>query len=458
MGLRIMLLAATVVAAGSTTAFADRYPRVYGPTGRPYGPTVADYQYQRQYGRPWHGYRGGYATPGYGSVSVRVAPFPGFGFGFGPSYGYGYGYGYGPPYVGNYYLPPESAPYYPPNYSPNYYSPNYYHNPYDNPVIQDGLRENADRWGQPVQPAPVVKAPRQVTPSSPEAVARSVRKQEFGDTWLKKIDYVNAMSNYRSAVLIAPERAEPKFRLAFVLAAMGQHGEAVEEFKRGLEIDPSWPSSSPTYEELIGPENQLEKANIQHRAAEWVRRDVRDPNRLFLMGVLLHLDRNEQSNVFFETAYRLAGQGDHLSAFLRPVGANGQAAAQPVPQKPQGGAPRAQGNFPPPPPLPAPELGPAQPMPPARSKPPEATVIPQRKPAEPKALPSAEPKSDGDAPPKPDSLLNEEKNEEKKDAPPADPKPETETKSESAPATESENSEAASVKEEEAGPQLVAPE
>ena len=28
------------------------YPRVYGPTGRLYGPTQAEYQYQRQYGRP----------------------------------------------------------------------------------------------------------------------------------------------------------------------------------------------------------------------------------------------------------------------------------------------------------------------------------------------------------------------------------------------------------------------
>jgi tetratricopeptide (TPR) repeat protein len=448
MACRTALLAATIVAAFSTGTFADRYPRVYSPTGRPYGPTVAGYQYQRQYGQPWHGYRGGYAPPGYGSVNVRVSPFPGFAFGFGPGYGYGYG-GY-PPYVGNYYLPAvpaEPVPY----YGPNYYSPNYYQNPYDNPVIQDGLRENADRWGQPVQPAPLVKAPREVAPSSPEAVARSVRKQEFGDTWLKKIDYVNAMTNYRSAVLIAPERAEPKFRLAFVLAAMGQHAEAVEEFKRGLEIDPSWPSNSPTFEQLIGPENLLEKSNIQHRAAEWVRRDVRDPNRLFLMGVLLHFDRNAQANVFFETAYRLAGQGDHLVAFLRPVAADGRAAAQPAPQKPQAAAPREQGNFPPPPPLPAPELGPAQPMPPAQVKPPAATVIPQKKPAEPKAAPPAEPKLEGDAPPKPDSLLNEEKKEEKKETPPADPKPEP------AAAAAPENSQPAAV-EEEAGPQLVAPE
>ena len=35
-----------------------RYPRVYGATGHPYGPTQAHYQYLRQYGRSWHGYRG----------------------------------------------------------------------------------------------------------------------------------------------------------------------------------------------------------------------------------------------------------------------------------------------------------------------------------------------------------------------------------------------------------------
>lgn len=459
MGCRTAFLVATLIATSASVASADRYPRVYGPTGRPYGPTVAGYQYQRQYGQQWHGYRGGVAPPGYGNFTFSAGPRFGFSFGYGPWYPYGYGYdpwyggGYYPPFVGNFYTPPVYAN--PPLYYSYPRSTISAPNPYDNSVIQEGLRENAERWDQPLRVPPVARTERSQTPSSPEAIIRSQRKQEYGDNWLKKIDYTNALSNYRAAVLITPDRAEPKFRLGFVLTALGQYPEAVEQFKRGLEIDPTWPSSGMSIDQLIGPEQAIEKSVIQNRLAEWVRQDVRDPNRLFLMGVILHLDRHDQARLFFETAFRLAGQGDHLAAFLQPVPpvANDAKVPDANPQAPGEKSRPNASDFPPPPPLPLPELDPAQ------TKPATPTVIPQ-KPVKPQALPqppvpkstpkdsSKKPGTD-DAPPKPDSEL---KNNET-DEPPAKPLPEA-----NAPAAPSDSQPAAAGKDEsDSGPQLVPP-
>src|SRR6185369_5686888 len=52
------------------------YPQVYGPTGHLYGPTQANYQYERQYGHPWHGQGGIPYSSGYGGSTY---------FGFGSS-------------------------------------------------------------------------------------------------------------------------------------------------------------------------------------------------------------------------------------------------------------------------------------------------------------------------------------------------------------------------------------
>lgn len=364
-----------VVSACAAPAFADppgathRYPRVYGPTGRPYGPSQAEYQYERQYGRPWHGYGGNVSAIGpegyhYTFRPAFRSPFVGYGwygnFGFGcvrPSPYYGYPF---PGYIGTYYAPPivvGPGPWYSVNSSVNR-------------ALADGPRADEERWGPPPIPRVNADGTPAVIPSSLEAQARSVRKQDHGDMWLRKLDYANAQLNYRGAVEAAPERAEPRFRLGIVLAALGRFPEAVAQLKRGLELDPTWPTTGPSLDELFGEEHAVEKATVQHRVADWVRENMRDPDRHFLMGVLLHFDHHDQAPVFFETALRLAGRGDHLLAFLRP--AANEAAA---PRRP---ADRDADDPPPPqpspfvPPLPEPE-----------------EVIPQRQSDAPQAAPPA---------------------------------------------------------------------
>jgi len=192
-------------------------------------------------------------------------------------------------------------------------------NPYQNPVIRETLRENADRWGQPIVPDRLpALAPRAVRLSSPEAKIRSLRSEGRGDVWFRKQNYLQAYQRYKQAVAEAGDRAEARFRLAYALTALGRFHEAIRHFKRGLEIDPTWPASGLTLQELFGPENQLAKSSLMHRVADWVRGDIRDPERLFVLGILLHFDENtERAAIVFETAFRLAGRGNHLTAFLR---------------------------------------------------------------------------------------------------------------------------------------------
>jgi hypothetical protein len=192
-------------------------------------------------------------------------------------------------------------------------------NPYENPVISGTLRENAARWGQPiVRDRLPALAPRPVRQTSPEAKLRSLRSEGRGDVWFRKQNYPQAYQRYKQAVAEAGDRAEARFRLAYTLTALGRFHEAVKHFKRGLEIDRTWPDSGMTLQELFGPDNELAKSSLMHRVADWVRDDIRNPDRLFVLGILLHFDENnERAAIVFETAFRLAGRGDHLTAFLR---------------------------------------------------------------------------------------------------------------------------------------------
>ena len=91
------------------------YPRVYSQTGKLYGPTQAHYQYARQYGRPWHGYRGINYPSGFGNHRSIVLPsYPSAHLGYSP-------YACARPSYGIY--PRLGLPLFPQFVSPRYYLP-----------------------------------------------------------------------------------------------------------------------------------------------------------------------------------------------------------------------------------------------------------------------------------------------------------------------------------------------
>ncbi|MEO1997838.1 MAG: hypothetical protein ABGZ17_21465 [Planctomycetaceae bacterium] len=354
--LAVAALAAFVTPSTAVSQTVFRYPRVYGATGSLYGPTQAHYQYRRQYGRAWHGqgglsitipnrtavgYRGydrlghhhhahyGYGNPysyyygrsayGFGGY-VGISPFVGLTFGNAAAVGWpGYA-NYGPVYS---YMPmaPIVRQAHPAWIGPS---------PFNNSVIQEAKRENDERWKQPLRlPARKIRPKVTIIPSTPEARLKSMRHRAHGDDWFRQHKYTHAWSSYRQSITAAADQAEPHFRQAFTYAALGRFDSAVHELKQGIEIGPSWPATTTTWKTLYDEDNQIAKTQVLHKVADWVRADIRDPDRLFLMGVLMHCDKQyDKATPFFETALRLKGSGNHLVAFLNPQVADLEEAAE----------------------------------------------------------------------------------------------------------------------------------
>lgn len=328
--------------ANTAAAQTQRYPRVYGPTGRPYGPTQAHYQYRKQYGRDWHGYGGisGSGTRGnvaykynlnlgqphfvgnsFGYNSFAYQPwgcgFGGWGF---PAYRYQSVQFFGPTvgvpqgYVGGDYVT-GFGPYSDPALAFPQNSPGI-----QNPALLDLLRENDRQWNGPVDALDGPNVTQKlIKPSTPEAQLKSLKFLGQGDVYLRKLEYSKASSKYKFAAAAAKDLAPPHFHRAIAQMGLGRFEEAVKDIREGLRRDPAWPYGDASFDSILGEENITAKGVIKSRVLEWVQEDIRDRDRLFLMGAVLFLDDDEtRARVFFETAAKLGGVDQALNAYLNP--------------------------------------------------------------------------------------------------------------------------------------------
>lgn len=154
--------------------------------------------------------------------------------------------------------------------------------------------------------------------SSAEARNRSLEQQSYGDEKLRQQKWSQACLNYRQSVDAAEDRAQSHLRLGFTYTAMRHFTLAVREFKRGLALDPALPQSGDRLATIFGPESAVARKSIQHQIAAWVRDDIHDPDRLFLLGLWLHYDDDPRGREVLEAALSRAGKGDHIVAFLIP--------------------------------------------------------------------------------------------------------------------------------------------
>jgi hypothetical protein len=296
-------LSAAVISEFGSAVRADQPRRGYGPVVVVGAPPPGFYR--RYWGPP----RGRYGSPYYGLSVNRIFGYPatyipygqpvagGFAYPMGPASGYGT-------------FGPSGADW----------------DPYSNPLLQATMIENQLRWGTALPPGyPEARTRSRPRPSSPDQKAKSLRAQAQGDVWMKKLRFLNAYERYKVAQSAASDRPEPYFRLGFSLAAVGNFDSAVKYFKQGLDVDPQWPTHADRLDALFGEDNRLSVLTLIERAGGWVREDIRDPDRLFLMGVVLHADGDTRASEFFEAAYRLGGSGDHLLAFLHPTNGPGPA-------------------------------------------------------------------------------------------------------------------------------------
>lgn len=194
--------------------------------------------------------------------------------------------------------------------------------------------------------------------SSPAARRASVEYQKTGDQKLQQQLWGQAYVHYRNSAELAPERAEAHFRLGLSYAALKQFSSAVREFNRSLDLDPTLPQSGETLPTIFGADSKSVQSMILPPVTDWAREDLRDPDRLFLLGLLLHFNDDARGSELLEAALRIGGPNDRILAFVGTTNDNRR--PQPAPQEPTPALEADPLDLPPPP---LPQLGPPSPVP-----------------------------------------------------------------------------------------------
>ena len=223
--------------------------------------------------------------------------------------------------------------------------------PQDGSNMNDILRQHAERREGIPSEVDVASTVRPVSASSRAGKERSQQFQAEGDRLLHDGQFVKAYLRYLEAQREAEDRGDVYFRQAFTLVALGRHSHAVMKLKRGLQVDLSWPKHATSLDAVYGVENVVQKVEYLQRVADWTNANVRDSDRLFLMGVMLFCDDDSRATEFFRGASKLSGgQGLHLQAFLNPSD------RQTPPSPPREAVAEGKRALPPPP-LPQDDLG-----------------------------------------------------------------------------------------------------
>jgi tetratricopeptide (TPR) repeat protein len=139
----------------------------------------------------------------------------------------------------------------------------------------------------------------------------------YGDALFAKQKYVEANDRYRQAARSAPQVATVWFREGFALAAMGRCDQAAAAMKRGLALDPAWPTSKFDVAQLFGGNAAAKNARLDALAAA-VKDKPADADRLFVLGVFLHFDgQPDRARTIFERAEKIVGNNvGHIEAFM----------------------------------------------------------------------------------------------------------------------------------------------
>lgn len=282
----------------------------------PGSPVVADH------GHHDHDHHHGGIRGGYGGAYWDGYGFPNYGFS-GFSYGvpgYGFSYYNGPANLGPLINPPIYAfgPYSSwPGYGPVGYGPGYYPGYYVDPINNQYLQQQYNNDWTVLSARLADLATRNVAdpsavgtavpiPSTPEQTIKSLRFQAQGDEAFRKQDFQQAYDRYKYATLTAKDNGAAQMRMGYTLVALGQYSRAVEHFKRGLFVDPALAITGPPPAELYG-DNNLAWASHLSKVTEWVRQDIRDYERVFLLGTLLFFDGDTRARELLEKAYQLSG-------------------------------------------------------------------------------------------------------------------------------------------------------
>jgi tetratricopeptide (TPR) repeat protein len=146
-------------------------------------------------------------------------------------------------------------------------------------------------------------------------IERSREIEAFGNENLRHQQWNQAYVNFQNAIEVANDNASAHLRLGLACVAMKRYSEAVREFKKALSTDPGIVRSADTMASMLGAGGESVSAELARNVARWTRDDVKDQDRLFLLGAILRLNDDLRSQEILEAADRL-GPNDHVIALL----------------------------------------------------------------------------------------------------------------------------------------------
>lgn len=318
-------------------------------------------------------YPGSLYWPGYGyrSFSRRPGFFPfGFGYGYrryrgfristpgylfrsytGPAYAgplinrpvlspfvysYGLGYGYGNSYYGG------GWP-----YGTSILAPNPVNNQRKQQEVNNAWRKMRREVVQRAvnQREQVVAAQRDnPDPTTAAEQAKSVRLQVQGDAAFKNENWRQAFDLYRQAADVDKDNGTAVMKMGYAALALGQFSDAVEYFKQALKRDPILARTGPPATEMYG---QARLAWSKHlgRLTDWVDANVRDSDRVLLLGIVLSLNGDPRADELLTDAWQLSGgKADVVKILLNPPSVLADPLKVPLPPAPKPPPAPATGN------------------------------------------------------------------------------------------------------------------
>lgn len=153
-----------------------------------------------------------------------------------------------------------------------------------------------------------------------QTTARARRFIAVGDRRFHTQEFATAYQRYKQAAEIAPDLADAWFRQGIVQIAVGRYPAARRSIRRGLALDPHWPSSPFRLDDLYTDDQLAKGGHLEHLAlaieAEPERSDL-----IFLLGLELFLDgQRHRSRLFFERARALGEDDRMVRRFLDVIG------------------------------------------------------------------------------------------------------------------------------------------
>jgi tetratricopeptide (TPR) repeat protein len=174
-------------------------------------------------------------------------------------------------------------------------------------VVEEGVEA-----GEPIELPP--PRPRDSNAAAKERAAHFIAA---GDNLFQEQKHQEALQRYKSAAQAAPDVASSYFRQGFALVATNRYSLAGDAFRRGLTLDPGWPSSEFRLDDVYG-DAALAKRTHQDALANAALHDPENAELMFVLGVFLHFDgQADRAKKFFARAKELdGGRAASLDGFL----------------------------------------------------------------------------------------------------------------------------------------------